>query len=440
LTEIDFNASSTSKRRKTNPSLSEKPNEKDSSRSRNRAVAEDIHITGTEERKESFEYKTKDNSKLRRFLSERSLSTSGTRDDLIARLSESSVNYEALSSEQLSAMLKQRHISNYATGSKATKIERLRLNDELRRDTGTSEDSILYGTFSVLQDIVRDQEKLIPLGDYSSKKATALSTILTSRRLTCSGSRVAKIARLQKDDRNKREKLKREYDTTKRKLEEATGRVGSECNRKDEDEHRAADYRIEKVAKDSRPGVPICDYEWQDSRWASRTERELLEICTRRDFPGVGPKAAMIKWLDTGSVDYEDLYAFSLERICTNRGLPAKSGEKKADLVRTLKEADEAEAVANRARYRWQDSVWASKTDSELAKICSKKGMPGSGPKASKVKWLDTGILEYEDEDLVSLKMKCMERGIHLTSKSKRLDIAARLREADKEKEESEIK
>jgi len=64
--------------------------------------------------------------------------------------------------------------------------------------------------------------------------------------------------------------------------------------------------------------------------------------------------------------------------------------------------------------------------------------MPGSGPKASKVKGLDIGILEYEDEDLVSLKMKYMKRGIHLTSKSKRFDIAARLPEADKEKEDAE--
>jgi len=156
LAEIDSNTSFASKRGKTKPSLSENPNEKDSPKNTNRVLAEGINTTGIKEKKESFEYKTKDNSKLRRFLSERGLSTSGTRDDLITRLLKSSINYEALSSEQLGEMLKQRHISNYATGSKATKIERLRLNDKLDRDTGTSEDSVLYGNFSVLQDILRD--------------------------------------------------------------------------------------------------------------------------------------------------------------------------------------------------------------------------------------------------------------------------------------------
>jgi len=108
---------------------------------------------------------------------------------------------------------------------------------------------------------------------------------------------------------------------------------------------------MEQKAKETRPQIPICGYKWQDSHWASRTERELREICTRTDCPGAGPKASMIKWLDTGSVDYEDLYACSLEQICRNRGLPAKSGEKKADLVRRLKEADEAEAVVDGERY-----------------------------------------------------------------------------------------
>jgi len=160
-----------------------------------------MHSTEAKEKKESFDYKTKDNSKLRRFLSERGLSTSGTRDELIIRLSESSIDYEALSSEELVDMLKQRHLTNYATGSKATKIERLRLNDKLDRDTGTSDDSVLYGTFSAIQDTVREK-KLVPGDEYHSKTTTVLNTILTSRKLTSSGTRAAQIARLRKDDRN----------------------------------------------------------------------------------------------------------------------------------------------------------------------------------------------------------------------------------------------
>jgi hypothetical protein len=63
-------------------------------------------------------------------------------------------------------------------------------------------------------------------------------------------------------------------------------------------------------------------------------------------MPGHGPKAAMLKWLDTGSVEYEDLYAGSLEMICFRRGIKHRSGEKKVDLIRRLKEADEQEAAS----------------------------------------------------------------------------------------------
>jgi hypothetical protein len=61
-------------------------------------------------------------------------------------------------------------------------------------------------------------------------------------------------------------------------------------------------------------------------------------------MPGSGPKAAMIKWLETGNIEYDELYAFSLESLCTDKGIKFKSGEKKAELVRLLKEADEREA------------------------------------------------------------------------------------------------
>jgi hypothetical protein len=50
----------------------------------------------------------------------------------------------------------------------------------------------------------------------------------------------------------------------------------------------------------------------------------------------------MIKWLETGSVDYEDLYAGSLEIMCMKRGLHVKIGAKKVDLIKRLREDDEA--------------------------------------------------------------------------------------------------
>jgi hypothetical protein len=64
----------------------------------------------------------------------------------------------------------------------------------------------------------------------------------------------------------------------------------------------------------------------------------------RREMPGSGPKAAMIKWLETGNIEYDELYAFSLESLCRDRDIKFKSREKKAELVRLLKEADEREA------------------------------------------------------------------------------------------------
>jgi hypothetical protein len=51
----------------------------------------------------------------------------------------------------------------------------------------------------------------------------------------------------------------------------------------------------------------------------------------------------MLKWLDTGSVDYEDLYVGSLEQMCMERGIKHKSSDKKVELIKKLREADEAE-------------------------------------------------------------------------------------------------
>lgn len=108
----------------------------------------------------------------------------------------------------------------------------------------------------------------------------------------------------------------------------------------------AVDNQIQTQARMSRSRIRICDYNWRESHWASRTERQLNEICSRREMPGSGPKAAMIKWLDTGSVEYDDLYVGSLERICAERGIKYRSGEKKVELVRLLEESDEQESAS----------------------------------------------------------------------------------------------
>lgn len=162
-----------------------------------------------EGKKEQFEYMTKDNSKLRRFLLERDLPTRGTRDEMITRLVQPSISYEDLPSEQLTEMLKWRHLTNSATGSKAIKMERLGLNDKIQRDTGTSADNMLYAHFSVLQSIVPETENTVAGDEYSSKTPKVINTMLTKRKLSTFGTRSAQIARLQKDDRERLNNLGR---------------------------------------------------------------------------------------------------------------------------------------------------------------------------------------------------------------------------------------
>ncbi|KAK0124729.1 hypothetical protein ONS96_008612 [Cadophora gregata f. sp. sojae] len=82
---------------------------------------------------------------------------------------------------------------------------------------------------------------------------------------------------------------------------------------------------------------------WKDSHLANKTERELSEICSRREMTGYGSKAAMLKWLDMGRIDHQDMYMDGLTRICGQRGVDYKESDKKADLVRRPNEADEAE-------------------------------------------------------------------------------------------------
>lgn len=346
LAEVDTNVSRlppADKRVKTN---AEPPKDKKESTSSLTTTPQrwKDYLIGCGGKKEQIDYETKDNSKLRRFLLERGLPTSGSRDELLARLEQSSINYDDLLSEQLTEMLKGRHITNSATGSKAIKIERLRLNDKLARDTGTHGDGELYAKFDVTQYVIADLEKTISNDGYSSKTPRVLNSMLTKRKLSTSGSIPVQIARLRKDDRKRLDKWKKEYIVAKQNLEKAIGRtIDDGLSSKVEDQVRAEDYQMEKTSRDARPKIPICDYEWRNSHWASRTERQLREICERREYPGYGPKAAMIKWLETGTLDYQDLYTVSLERMCRERGIHTKHGEKKDELVRLLKEADEAD-------------------------------------------------------------------------------------------------
>jgi hypothetical protein len=297
-------------------------------------------------RKEEIDYRNKDNSKLRRFLSERCLSTHGTREELITRLENSSIDYESLSSATITEMLRDRQVVCSSRGNKDYKIERLRINDQAERDSGKSGEAYLYGTLSAMEMVLTECHKF-ESRDYSTLKPAKLAALLDKRKLAKSGSAAVLIKRLQKDDRMSNEKRRKlaqaKHDQVKRDLETKTGRsvIATDVMER-EDRKYALESQLQREFE-GPPPKPVCDYDWKDSHWAGRTERELSEICQRRGMPGYGPRAAMLKWLDTGNVDYEDLYVGGLQRICTERGLEFREKDKKVDLVRRLQEADEVQ-------------------------------------------------------------------------------------------------
>jgi len=138
-------------------------------------------------------------------------------------------------------------------------------------------------------------------------------------------------------------KHKRDFALIKQQLETRIGHpINVLASVHEEDKILALDCQLKSAAKEARPNKPMCDFDWKKSHWADRTEVQLQEICRRREMPGNGPRAAKIKWLETGHLEYDDLYASSLEVICLNRGIKY-SGATKVELIRRLVEADEAE-------------------------------------------------------------------------------------------------
>ncbi|KUJ13982.1 uncharacterized protein LY89DRAFT_784808 [Mollisia scopiformis] len=303
--------------------------------------------------KKKSQHATKDNSKLQFLLAERGLSTDGTREDWIERLEASSIDYESYTAEELTEMLRRRHMKGAAQYPKAIKIERLKLNDDYHRDTRNGPAMSLWIQISIAE--VRLERELAEAAiaeetdKYSTLGSKRLCALLETRGLSTSGKDKTLLSRLRKDDEKKRMKSIKDLQTKLAKLRpELEAMIGHSVSASDitkaSNRYDALDNEItSRQESKQEPVIPVCDYNWKDSHWASRTERELSEICSRREMPGHGPKAAMIKFLDTGAVEYEDLYAGSLEMICYKRGIHVKSGAKKNDLVRILKEADEGE-------------------------------------------------------------------------------------------------
>ena len=328
---------------------------KPNSRYSTQVLAEEEHSSdeapSTTVKKEIFDYSRKDNSKLRAFLVDRRLPTGGTREELVARLENSSIDYESLSSSELTEILNRRHVTSAATGTKEIKIQRLRLNDKLEYNTGDSHASILYAQRDVWEEAIPEMEqKLEALSEnpYTTLTPAQLSKKLEKQNLNNTGSKEVMAKRLwnhEKKDLAKNIKLRKEkLEQNNAEMESYIGHPVPRGMGRRSQEEKQEDARISKEMWASRRNaVPVCGYDWKSSHWADRDERELHEICSRRGMPGYGPKAAILKWLDTGKFDYQDLYMGGLERICRDRGIEYKQSDKKADLVRRLKEADEAE-------------------------------------------------------------------------------------------------
>lgn len=268
-----------------------------------------------------------------------------------------SINYEYLQPFQLVEMLKRRGVRMAEQGPKATKIERLRLNDQMHRETGPSGEGGLYGRTSAYEDLYHNaikhqkqtSEYTSAQNPYTTMNPKRISTLLAKRNLDPGGTPKQQIRRLLTHDRQTaaREQKTRHkgYEKIKADLESQTGQAiaSAEACMQHETELDALDIEIQARGKQTRKPVPKCEYDWKTSHWASRTERELSEICRRREMPGSGTRAAMIKWLETGFLEYEDVTLGSLERICEERGVRFKSDARKSDLVKLLVDADEAE-------------------------------------------------------------------------------------------------
>ncbi|CCD56656.1 hypothetical protein BofuT4_P144640.1 [Botrytis cinerea T4] len=354
-------------------------------------------------------YAKKDDSMLRVLLRDRHLQISGTREEMIHRLETSPYNYESYTSEELSLILKDRRLTNASQGSKEIKIERLKNSDEAFYDSSKFEDTQLYVELSVGARLIRDKEHALkalsdPNTSYEDLDSGALRELANALGLSRNSGNKTVIKQLQandqksklegKDNTTMRDAINKltaslktsrdEYNKAEKDLERSIGHpvLGGEMAMKQYSAVINRDHEIVNSYQPIHKSGPFCDYDWKDSHWAGRSERELSDMCRRQGMEGSGTKATYIKWLETGSVEYQDLSGTSLERMCSKRGIKVKSGTKRLDLVMKLKETDEKER-------------------------------------------------DYQDLGIMALKKMCKERRMMTKSNETKQDLITRLRVAD---------
>ncbi|KAF7896176.1 hypothetical protein EAF00_006191 [Botryotinia globosa] len=354
-------------------------------------------------------YAKKDNSMLRVLLRDRHLQISGTREEMIHRLESSPYNYESYTSEELSLILKDRHLTNATYGSKEIKIERLKNSDEAFYDSAKFEDTQLYVQLNLGEKFIRDKEQALKaLSDanvsYEKLDSNALRELAPTLGLSPHSGEKIVIKQLHANDQKSRlegkgnaalrdaidkltaslESRKDEYNKAKEDLEKSIGHpvldIAMVMGRYNAIRRR--DHEIVNSYQPIHKPGPVCDYDRKDSHWAGKTERELRDVCQRQGMEGSGTKATCIKWLEAGSVEYEDLSGTSLEMMCRKRGIKFKSGTKRLDLAMKLTETDEKETA-------------------------------------------------YRELGIMALKKMCKERGMKTTSGETKQDLITKLRVAD---------
>ncbi|CAG8982303.1 hypothetical protein HYALB_00005303 [Hymenoscyphus albidus] len=302
----------------------------------------------------TIDYTTKDDSKLRCLLRDRNLSDTGTRQEMIKTPQQTALDYETFTSDELTEMLYNRHLRT-ATGTKQTKIARLLLNDHLDCHSGNSEEGILYGSiwaFDVIPiSIKRNEEELAE--KYNSWTEDHLRKHLEEKNLSTTGTAKVLAKRALKAEKEHNDKywedLLLRKDSLQAELDALAGHaVDVSAFMKAEEWIRHRDHKIQSEAKRATPRNPICDYDISTSPWAEKSELELHVVCLQMGMPGRGhaPKAAQIKWLETGKFEYSDLYMDGLLIICEMRLVPTTSKMKKGEVIELLEECDEREGVS----------------------------------------------------------------------------------------------
>ncbi|KAF5869312.1 uncharacterized protein Bfra_011119 [Botrytis fragariae] len=286
-------------------------------------------------------YAKKDNSMLRVLLRDRHLQISGTREEMIHRLETSPYNYESYTSEELSLILKDRHLTNASTEAKKSK---------------SSASKIATRLSMILQDLkthssLRELATALGLSPHSGEKTVIKQLHANDQKLKLEGKdRTAMSDAINKLTASL-ETRKAEYNKAKEDLEKSIGHpvldIAIVMGRYNAIRRR--DHEIVNSYQPIHKPGPVCDYDWKDSHWAGRTERELRDMCRRQGMEGWGTKATCIKWLETGSVEetdeketaYRELGIMALKKMCKECGMKTTSGETKQNLITKVRVADE---------------------------------------------------------------------------------------------------